>query len=212
MGGCHIWCKHKEIKTYRCYFLCSVVLQYIFFYFCCLNERNIVVLIFHHQRPLDFLPLCMKQVDAAYFFFFFLLLFFSSGFCMLFPHTHTLTDPRSVTVVSVSCFCGPHKNRWDEEQMLWWRCRLCVSLQRCCIVLQGSWMQHQNWWIDTRWRRGQRGLNASAKVFICRKVGHQSSLTSAVLQSPKKMPVALIFHSIAIARLFSLRTLCAYDH
>lgn len=126
--------------------------------------------------------------------------------------THPLTDPRSVTAVSVSCFCGPHRKRWDEERMLRWRCWLCVSLQRCCIVLQGSWMQHQNWWIDTRWRRGQRGLNASAKVFICRKVGHQSSLTSALLQSPKKMPVALIFPFIAIARLFNLCTLCAYDH
>lgn len=104
-GGCHIWCKHKEIKIYRCYFLCSVVLQYIFFYFC-LNERNIVVLIFHHQQPLDFLPLCVKQVDAAYFFFFFLL-FLLLACCF---YTHRRTDPCSVTAVSVSCFCGPHRN------------------------------------------------------------------------------------------------------
>lgn len=131
MGGCHIWCKHKEIKTYRCYFLCSVVLQYIFFYFCCLNERNIVVLIFHHQRPLDFLPLCVKQVDAAYFLFFFLLLFLSSGFCMLFLHTHTHTrspDPRSVAAASVSCFCGPHRNRWG------WGADAKVALLALCIA------------------------------------------------------------------------------
>lgn len=215
MGGCHIWCKHKEIKTYRCYFLCSVVLQYIFFYFCCLNERNIVVLIFHHQRPLDFLPLCVKQVDAAYFFFFF---FFFCSLAVVFAccfstHTHTRSQIHAVWRRLASPASADHtETAGDEERMLRWRCWLCVSLQRCCIVLQGSWMQHQNWWIDTRWRRGQRGLNASAKVFICRKVGHQSSLTSALLPSPKKMPVALIFHSVAIARLFSLCTLCAYDH
>lgn len=214
MGGCHIWCKHKEIKTYRCYFLCSVVLQYIFFYFCCLNERNIVVLIFHHQRPLDFLPLCVKQVDAAYFFFCSSFVPSQWFFACCFLHTHPLTDPRSVTAVSVSCFCGPHRNkRWgwgadakvasvgfvyrSKDAAL--RCRD----HGCNIKTDGS--IHDGATASAVW-------TLQPKFLICRKVGHQSSLTSALLQSPKKMPVALIFPSLAIARLFNLCTLCAYDH
>lgn len=104
-GGCHIWCKHKEIKTYRCYFLCSVVLRYIFFYFCCLNERNIVVL-FHHQRPLDYSPPCLKQVDAAKLCCCFFLPFCYSALVCACPFsTYPLADWRVI-----SRYCGPHRN------------------------------------------------------------------------------------------------------
>lgn len=68
-GGVTFDANTKKLKLIGATF--SVLWCYsIFFCFCCLNERNIVVLIFHHQQPLDFLPLCMKQVDAAHFFFF----------------------------------------------------------------------------------------------------------------------------------------------
>lgn len=221
-GGCHIWCKHKEIKTYRCYFLCSVVLQYIFFYFCCLNERNIVVLIFHHQRP-SWLFATLREAGGCcvlLFLFFFLLLFLSSGFfCMLFLHTHPLTDPAQCDRrLASSCFLRDHAEkkppRWDEERdakvallALCYRSKdaaLCCRDHGCNIKTDGP--IHDGAAASAAW-------TLPPKFFICRKVGHQSSLTSALLQSPKKMPVALIFSPLLQLLACSTYALsCAYDH
>lgn len=190
--GCHIWCKHKEIKTYRCYFLCSVVLQYIFFYFCCLNERNIVVL-FHHQRPFDFSPPCLKQVDAASFCFF-------VGFFCLFVTQRWFLHALSPHTIAISRFCGPHRNVGMRRG-----CRggtvgsvyrskdaaLCCRDHGCNIKT-----------VDTRWRRGQCAPNPSTKVFIGRKVGKQSIPTSAASKEiaccSLVFPSSVIMHSLRL--------------
>lgn len=128
MGGCHIWCKHKEIKTNRCYFLCSVVLQYIFFYFCCLNERNIVVLIFHHQRPLDpSHPVWSRWMlhNSVFFFpFCYSALVFACPFS-----THPLTDRRGATGVIISASA-------DHTETLGWGEDAKAALLALCIALK----------------------------------------------------------------------------
>lgn len=104
--------------------------------------------------------------NSAFFLFFW-------PFCYWFLHALspcTMAD-------AISRFCGPHRNVGMRRG-----CRggtvgsvyrskdaaLCCRDHGCNIKT-----------VDTRWRRGQCGPNPSTKVFIGRKVGKQSSPTSA---------------------------------
>lgn len=209
MGGCHIWCKHKEIQTNRCYFLCSVVLQYIFFYFCCLNERNIVVLIFHHQRPLDpFHPVCSRWMLHNSGLFFFPFCYSALVFACPFS-THPLTDRRGATAVIISRFCGPHRNvgmrRGGQGGAVGsvYRSKdaaFCCRDNGCNIKTVG--LIHD-------------GAAASAVRTLRPKFLSVEKSESKVArrQQPKNLLVSLCFFpSIVIALLFKLCTLCAYDH
>lgn len=98
--------KTHEIKTYRCYFPSSVVLCIFFSIFCCGNERKIVVLIFHHQRPFDFLA-TMWDTGGSLLHPFFLM--FGGGICMPF------LDIPSMAEYIISCFCGPHRNQKKKK-------------------------------------------------------------------------------------------------
>lgn len=104
-----------------------------FFYFCCLNERNIMVLIFHHQRPLDFIFATLSEAGGCcipLFFLSFLVSFCSSAvvFCMLFsPRTRSWI--RAARRRSRFCWGGKKKKKaknpsgWGEDAKVGFACR-----------------------------------------------------------------------------------------